>query len=400
MGSYPSGASAFGVHDLIGNGWEWTSSPFAPFPGFSPMASYPEYSADFFDAAHFVLKGASPATPAAHVRRSFRNWFRPHYPYVYATFRCARLTPSPLAAFAEDVRAGLLARPKRLPALWFYDALGSALFEAICRLPWYRITRSESALLARHAASIVDAAGAEASFIELGGGSGEKLAVLIEAAVRRAGTAPRCTWSTCRRERSISRRPRWHASPTCASRHTRPPTKPACSAIEAPVLGRQLVLFLGSNIGNFDPEDATALLHQIAGALRPGDLVLLGADLVKPERDLLLGYDDPIGLTAAFNKNVLLRINTELGAAIDLASFAHEARWNAAASRIEMHLVSTRRQVIEIPRARCRVTFERGESIWTESSYKFRACAVSSTWAPARGSRRPSSGWTARPALP
>jgi gamma-glutamyl hercynylcysteine S-oxide synthase len=90
VGSYPAGASAFGVHDLIGNGWEWTSSLFAPFPGFAPMASYPEYSADFFDAAHIVLKGASPATPAAHVRRSFRNWFRPHYPYVYATFRCAR----------------------------------------------------------------------------------------------------------------------------------------------------------------------------------------------------------------------------------------------------------------------------------------------------------------------
>jgi gamma-glutamyl hercynylcysteine S-oxide synthase len=90
VGSYPPGASAFGVHDLFGNGWEWTSSLFAPFPGFSPMASYPEYSADFFDAAHFVLKGASPATPSALVRRSFRNWFRPHYPYVYATFRCAR----------------------------------------------------------------------------------------------------------------------------------------------------------------------------------------------------------------------------------------------------------------------------------------------------------------------
>jgi gamma-glutamyl hercynylcysteine S-oxide synthase len=90
VGSYPAGASAFGVHDLVGNGWEWTSTPFAPFPGFSPMASYPEYSADFFDGAHFVIKGASPATPAAHVRRSFRNWFRPHYPYVYATFRCAR----------------------------------------------------------------------------------------------------------------------------------------------------------------------------------------------------------------------------------------------------------------------------------------------------------------------
>jgi ergothioneine biosynthesis protein EgtB len=90
VGAYPAGASAFGVHDLIGNGWEWTASLFAPFPGFAPMPSYPEYSADFFDGAHFVLKGASPATPLAHVRRSFRNWFRPHYPYVYATFRCAQ----------------------------------------------------------------------------------------------------------------------------------------------------------------------------------------------------------------------------------------------------------------------------------------------------------------------
>jgi gamma-glutamyl hercynylcysteine S-oxide synthase len=90
IGSHPAGASAFGVHDLVGNGWEWTDTPFRPFPGFTPMPSYPEYSTDFFDDRHFVLKGASPATPVAHVRRSFRNWFRPHYPYVYATFRCAR----------------------------------------------------------------------------------------------------------------------------------------------------------------------------------------------------------------------------------------------------------------------------------------------------------------------
>ena len=90
VGSHPAGVSAWGVHDLVGNGWEWTSTPFAPFPGFAPMASYPEYSADFFDGKHLVMKGASPATPAATVRRSFRNWFRPHYPYVYATFRGVR----------------------------------------------------------------------------------------------------------------------------------------------------------------------------------------------------------------------------------------------------------------------------------------------------------------------
>ena len=112
------------------------------------------------------------------------------------------------------------------------------------------------------------------------------------------------------------------------------------------------MLFLGSNIGNFDPPEALGLLRQIAAALRAGDPLLLGADLVKPERDLLLGYDDPLGVTAAFNRNVLLRINTELGAEFDLASFAHDARWNGAASRVEMHLVSGRRQVIEIPRAR------------------------------------------------
>src|SRR5215203_4797679 len=273
----------------------------------------------------------------------------------------------PRAAFAGDVRAGLLAQPKRLPARWFYDALGSALFEAICRLPWYRITRSESALLARHGASLVDAAGEDASFVELGGGSGEKLAILIEAAVAR-GYRPAVHLI------DVSSRALDLAAATLARfADVRVTTHEATyeaglSATEAPAQGRQLVLFLGSNIGNFDPEEALGLLRQIAAALRSGDLVLLGADLLKPERDLLLGYDDPLGVTAAFNKNVLLRINTELGAEIDLASFVHEARWNAEASRVEMHLVSTRRQVLEIPRARCRVAFERGESIWTESS--------------------------------
>ena len=283
----------------------------------------------------------------------------------------ARAEEAPaLAAFAGDVRAGLLANPKRLPARWFYDALGSALFEAICRLPWYRITRSESALLARHAASLVHAAGNDASFIELGGGSGEKLAILIEAAVVR-GYRPAVHLI------DVSARALDLAAATLARfPDVRVTTHEATyeaglSATEPPGHGRQLVLFLGSNIGNFDPLEAVGLLRQIGGALRPGDLVLLGADLVKPERDVLLAYDDPLGVTAAFDKNILLRINTELGAEIDLASFVHEARWNASASRVEMHLVSARRQVIEIPRARCRVGFDRGESIWTESSYKF-----------------------------
>jgi uncharacterized SAM-dependent methyltransferase len=132
-----------------------------------------------------------------------------------------------------------------------------------------------------------------------------------------------------------------------------------------------LMLFLGSNIGNFDPPADRALLASIRQTLRPGDWLLLGGDLAKPERELLLAYDDPLQVTAAFNRNLLRRINDELGGTFDLGAFAHRAVWNAAASRIEMHLVSRRRQTVHIAAARLDVAFEAGEWIWTESSYKY-----------------------------
>jgi uncharacterized SAM-dependent methyltransferase len=138
-----------------------------------------------------------------------------------------------------------------------------------------------------------------------------------------------------------------------------------------PTQGRAMVLFLGSNIGNFDQPEATALLRQVREALRAGDTLLLGADLLKPERDLLLAYDDPLGVTAAFNKNLLVRINTELGADFALDRFAHRAVWDVEASRIEMHLMSLDDQDVDIPGARCTVHFDRDETIWTESSYKY-----------------------------
>jgi uncharacterized SAM-dependent methyltransferase len=140
--------------------------------------------------------------------------------------------------------------------------------------------------------------------------------------------------------------------------------------------GPTLVAFLGSNIGNFDPPGAAAFLGVIRAALRPGDYLLLGADLVKPERDLLLAYDDPLGLTAAFNKNLLVRINRELGGDFQLDAFGHRAVWDADASRIEMHLVSLRRQEVRIPRLELRFELEEGEAIWTESSYKYEAAGV------------------------
>ena len=132
-----------------------------------------------------------------------------------------------------------------------------------------------------------------------------------------------------------------------------------------------LVVFLGSNIGNFDPPAADALLGAIREPLARGALLLLGADLVKPEKDLLLAYDDPLGVTAAFNRNLLVRINRELGADFDSAAFAHRATWNPREQRVEMHLVSTRTQQVYLAAADVRVPFAAGESIWTESSYKY-----------------------------
>jgi uncharacterized SAM-dependent methyltransferase len=132
-----------------------------------------------------------------------------------------------------------------------------------------------------------------------------------------------------------------------------------------------LVLLLGSNIGNFDPPAAAQFLDRIRATLAQGDLLLLGADLVKPERDLLLAYDDPLGVTAAFNKNLLERINHELGGEFDLAAFDHQAVWNGDERRIEMHLVSRVNQRVRINATGTTVTFKCGERIWTESSYKY-----------------------------
>ena len=140
--------------------------------------------------------------------------------------------------------------------------------------------------------------------------------------------------------------------------------------------GRTLALLLGSNIGNFDPPGADAFLLGVRAALAPGDALLIGTDLVKPEHDLQLAYDDPLGVTAAFNRNLLVRINRELGADFDVSAFQHRALWNAAASRVEMHLVAASAQHVRIPGASLEVDFAAGETIWTESSYKYRPEAV------------------------
>jgi dimethylhistidine N-methyltransferase len=277
--------------------------------------------------------------------------------------------------FAEDVAYYLSLTPRQLPSRYLYDELGSSLFEAICRLPWYHITRLEHALLRRHARRIFARLPALSSLIELGPGNGEKLVTLLETpargplAVHLVDVSPHALAVATRAltvypDLSLVAHPAtYEAGLVEAARDRRGG-------------GRVLVLFLGSNIGNFDPPGADEFLHGVRAALMPGDALLLGADLVKPQDELLLAYDDPLGVTAAFNKNLLARMNRELGANFNLAGFAHRAVWNRDASRIEMHLVSVRRQTVRVPAALIDVTFQPDETIWTESSYKYRPADV------------------------
>lgn len=280
--------------------------------------------------------------------------------------------------FASDVEFYLMQDPRQLPSRYLYDALGSALFEAICQLPWYPLTRAEGRLLSAHARQLFNAVHPVSTVFELGAGSGEKLAALL------TGSAPHVRKPVIHLV-DISRAALAHATRTLAAVDDLPvvtheATYEAGLAEfgRARPAGRTLVLFLGSNIGNFDRPGRDAFLRTVRSALRPHDALLLGTDLVKPERELLLAYDDPLGVTAAFNLNLLVRINNELGGDVDLDAFRHEAVWNGDESRVEMHLVSQRRQRITIPRAGLDFEMADGESIWTESSYKFRPEQVTS----------------------
>jgi L-histidine N-alpha-methyltransferase len=283
--------------------------------------------------------------------------------------------------FAADVQRDLALAPKQLQSKYLYDALGSSLFEAICRLPWYLITRAERALLHRHASEVVARLrvneGAVPLIVELGCGSGEKIVILAEALQSAGGRgrvhlidiSPQALEQS---ERTLGRLD--HISVVGHRETYEVGLRHAAAARDGD--HPMLVLLLGSNIGNFDMPAAHEFLCAIRGALAPGDALLLGADLVKPERDLQLAYDDPLGVTAAFNRNLLVRINRELGGTFDLDAFAHVAVWNPLDSRIEMHLESRAPQRVTIARAGVSVPFAKGERIWTESSYKYQPSQI------------------------
>ena len=281
---------------------------------------------------------------------------------------------STLSDLTADVARDLSLVPKQLQSKYLYDALGSSLFEAICRLPWYRITRAEQALLERYAPRVVSRMcprpETEPLIVELGCGSGEKIVILAEAlqASGRHGRVHLIDISRQALEQSERTLGRLRHISVVGHRETYEVGLWQATR-ERDARNPVLVLLLGSNIGNFDPPAAQEFLRAIRAALQPGDALLLGADLVKPEAALQLAYDDPLGVTAAFNKNLLVRINRELGANFDLDAFAHVAIWNAEHKRVEMHLESRAAQDVTIKGRR--IAFAKGERIWTESSYKY-----------------------------
>ncbi len=289
-----------------------------------------------------------------------------------AFWRTQRSLTECQAQFAEDVCAGLLREgQKELPSKYLYDQLGSALFEAICLLPEYGLNRAGARLMRRYAHEIAKLLPTPVVVAELGSGNGTNTRWLLEAIAARhsvdyfpidisAQALNRCGQELGQLD-GVN-----------------------LSAIEAPYLEglsqvaerrreseRLLVLFLGSTIGNFDRLPAQRFLGQVRRGLIPGDALLLATDLEKPVDQLLIAYDDPTGVTAAFDLNLLARINRDLDADFDLAKFKHEARWDHRERRIEMHLRSTVAQRVKIARAECIVSFRKDETIWTESSHKY-----------------------------
>jgi L-histidine N-alpha-methyltransferase len=276
--------------------------------------------------------------------------------------------------FAADVRAGLTRTgQKELPSKYLYDNVGSALFEVISHLPEYGLTRADERLLRRHADEIVDRVAGPVAVAELGSGSGKKTRWLLEAFCRRQSTSyypveiSRSALVMCERElRDIDA-----ISIVGFEREYLDGLLEVAAYRKS---GQRLfVLFLGSTIGNFDRPAGVKFLAEVRRILEPGDSLLLGTDLEKPSAQLLAAYDDELGVTAAFNLNLLARVNRELGADFDLREFAHLAKINREARSVEMHLRSKRRQIVSIPAAEVVVEFREGETIWTESSHKYSA---------------------------
>ncbi len=274
--------------------------------------------------------------------------------------------------FARDVQTGLSQKgQKELPSKYLYDDVGSALFEAICALPEYGVTRADERLVRRHAGELAERMASPVMVAELGSGNGRKTRWILEKLSRRQPIlyhpidVSAAALRRCQQEME-------HLDSVRVvglQRSYLPGLREVVAS--RPPDTHLLVLFLGSTLGNFERPAAQEFIREVRETLRPGDGFLLSTDLEKSAQQLMLAYDDPLGVTAAFNLNLLARVNRELDGDFDLSQFQHLARYHARERRIEMHLRSTIEQTITIGKADLTVPLRREETIWTESSHKF-----------------------------
>ncbi len=277
----------------------------------------------------------------------------------------------PLAGFSEDVRKGLSAHPKRFLPKYFYDELGSQLFEAICLLPEYYLTRAENEILQRYSDEIVASISGQKTLVEMGSGSASKTRLIIEALLRRQSELLFMPVDISATALESSSRILLQSYPRLTIEAYAADYFAGLAELGKKPRPRTLALFLGSNISNFDLDEALRFLRALRSVLQKGDALLLGADLKKDPAILEAAYNDALGVTSAFNLNVLARINRELGGTFDLRAFKHRAFYNQSAGRIEIYIESLADQHVRIEKLDLDIEFAAGELIHTENSYKY-----------------------------